>query len=188
MALNCVANGKVLRDGPFEQIWVQPAAGDAGGALGRGTWPPITCTMKAPRLPANTLDAMQGSYLGPGFSQAEIERRLSAAGAIFEVMEEPELLDATTTALVEGRPSAGFRVAWSLDRERSGNRSILGDPRSPQMQKTLNLQVKYRESFRPFAPSVLREDVQDWFEIDDRQPVHAARRRCRERPAPRDDR
>jgi carbamoyltransferase len=169
VALNCVANGKVLRDGCFEQIWVQPASGDAGGALGAAL---AACHLykKAPRLPANTLDAMQGSYLGPAFSQAEIERRLSEAGAKFEVMEEPELLDATTTALVEEKAVGWFQGRMEFGPRALGNRSILADPRSPSMQKTLNLRVKYRESFRPFAPSVLCEDVQDWFEIESDSP------------------
>jgi carbamoyltransferase len=169
VALNCVANGKVLRDGCFEQLWVQPASGDAGGALGAAL---AACHLykKAPRLPANTLDAMQGGYLGPAFSQAEIERRLSEAGAKFEVMEEAELLDATTTALVEEKAVGWFQGRMEFGPRALGNRSILGDPRSPSMQKTLNLRVKYRESFRPFAPSVLCEDVQDWFEIESDSP------------------
>src|SRR5712671_3847496 len=169
VALNCVANGKVLRDGCFEQLWVQPASGDAGGALGAAL---AACHLykKAPRLPANTLDAMQGSYLGPAFSQAEIERRLSEAGAKFEVMEEPELLNATTAALVEEKAVGWFQGRMEFGPRALGNRSILADPRSPNMQKTLNLRVKYRESFRPFAPSVLCEDVQDWFEIESDSP------------------
>jgi carbamoyltransferase len=113
---------------------------------------------------------MQGSYLGPAFSQAEIERRLSDAGAKFEVMEEPELLDATTTALVEEKAVGWFQGRMEFGPRALGNRSILADPRSPSMQKTLNLRVKYRESFRPFAPSVLCEDVQDWFEIESDSP------------------
>ena len=165
VTLNCVGNGKVLRDGCFEQLWVQPAAGDAGGALGAAL---AACHLykKAPRLPANTLDAMRGSYLGPAFSQAEIERRLNEAGAMFEVMEEPELLKATTAALVEEKAVGWFQGRMEFGPRALGNRSILADPRSPNMQKTLNLRVKYRESFRPFAPSVLCEDVQDWFEIE----------------------
>src|ERR1700720_3944420 len=118
VALNCVGNGEVLRDGCFEQRWVQPAAGDAGGALGAAL---AACHLykKAPRLPANTLDAMQGSYLGPAFSQAEIERRLNEAGAMFEVMEEPELLNATTAALVEEKA-----VGWFQGRMEFGPRAL----------------------------------------------------------------
>jgi carbamoyltransferase len=165
VALNCVANGKILRDGQFERIWVQPASGDAGGALGAAL---AACHLykRAARVPSNTLDAMHGAYLGPGFTQADIERRLMAAGAAFDVMEEPELLDLTIQSLVEEKAVGWFQGRMEFGPRALGNRSILADPRSPRMQRTLNLRVKYRESFRPFAPSVLREDVQDWFEID----------------------
>jgi carbamoyltransferase len=165
VALNCVANGKVLREGCFKGLWVQPASGDAGGALGAAL-AAFHLYKGGPRLPANTLDAMQGSFLGPAFSQAEIEGRLSEAGANFEVMEEPLLLDATTTALVEEKAVGWFQGRMEFGPRALGNRSILGDPRSPSMQKTLNLRVKYRESFRPFAPSVLAEEAGDWFEIE----------------------
>jgi carbamoyltransferase len=119
-----------------------------------------------PRLPLNALDAMQGCYLGPGFAQPDIERRLSAVGARFDTMVEPDLLDATTAALVEEKAVGWFQGRMEFGPRALGGRSILGDPRSPSMRKTLNLRVKYRESFRPFAPSVLREDVADWFEMD----------------------
>jgi len=165
VALNCVANGKVLRDACFERLWVQPAAGDAGGALGAAL-AAYYLYMSGTRSPANTLDAMQGSYLGPAFSQADVERRLTEAGAVFDLMDEPSLLDATTAALIEEKAVGWFQGRMEFGPRALGNRSILADPRSPSMQKTLNLRVKYRESFRPFAPSVLREDVQDWFEID----------------------
>jgi carbamoyltransferase len=165
VALNCVANGKVLREGCFENLWVQPASGDAGGALGAAL-AAYHQYKGGPRLPANTLDAMQGSYLGPAFLQAEIEGRLSEAGANFEVMEEVALLDATTTALVEEKAVGWFQGRMEFGPRALGNRSILADPRSPSMQKTLNLRVKYRESFRPFAPSVLAEEAGDWFEIE----------------------
>ena len=165
VALNCVANGKVLRDACFERLWVQPAAGDAGGALGAAL-AAYYLYMSGTRSPANTLDAMQGSYLGPAFSQVDVERRLTEAGAVFDLMDEPSLLDATTAALIEEKAVGWFQGRMEFGPRALGNRSILADPRSPSMQKTLNLRVKYRESFRPFAPSVLREDVQDWFEID----------------------
>ena len=165
VALNCVANGKVLRDACFERLWVQPAAGDAGGALGAAL-AAYYLYMSGTRSPTNTLDAMQGSYLGPAFSQADVERRLTEAGAVFDLMDEPSLLDATTAALIEEKAVGWFQGRMEFGPRALGNRSILADPRSPSMQKTLNLRVKYRESFRPFAPSVLREDVQDWFEID----------------------
>jgi carbamoyltransferase len=164
VALNCVANGKILRDGHFDRLWIQPAAGDAGGALGAAL-AAYHLYKKMPRLPLNALDAMQGCYLGPGFTQPEVERRLSAAGARFETMAEPELLQATTTALVEEKAVGWFQGRMEFGPRALGGRSILGDPRSPSMQKTLNLRVKYRESFRPFAPSVLREDVADWFDL-----------------------
>jgi carbamoyltransferase len=169
VALNCVANGKVLRDGSFERIWAQPAAGDAGGALGAAL-AAYHLYKKAPRLPFNTLDAMQGCYLGPGFAQPDIERRLAAVGARFEVMAEPALLDATTSALVEEKAVGWFQGRMEFGPRALGARSILGDARSPAMQKTLNLRVKYRESFRPFAPSVLREDVEDWFDLAEDSP------------------
>jgi carbamoyltransferase len=170
VALNCVANGKVLRDGSFEKIWVQPAAGDAGGALGAALAAHyLHCG--ATRLPlANRLDAMEGSYLGPQFAQSEIEQRLAAAGAVFDVLDEPALLDSATAALIEGKAVGWFQGRMEFGPRALGNRSILGDPRNPAMQRTLNLRVKYRESFRPFAPSVLREDVADWFELDDVSP------------------
>ena len=165
VALNCVANGKLLRDACFERLWVQPAAGDAGGALGAAL-AAYYLHRNAPRTLANTLDGMQGSYLGPAFSQHDVERRLTEVGAVFDLMDEPSLLDATTAALTEEKAVGWFQGRMEFGPRALGNRSILADPRSPSMQKTLNLRVKYRESFRPFAPSVLREDTQDWFEID----------------------
>jgi carbamoyltransferase len=169
VALNCVANGKILRDGHFERLWIQPAAGDAGGALGAAL-AAYHLYKKMPRLPLNALDAMQGCYLGPGFAQPDIERRLSAVGARFDTMVEPDLLDATTAALVEEKAVGWFQGRMEFGPRALGGRSILGDPRSPSMQKTLNLRVKYRESFRPFAPSVLREDVADWFDLAEDSP------------------
>ena len=170
VALNCVANGKVLRDGSFENIWIQPAAGDAGGALGAAL-SGYYLFQDRPRTLNGARDAMQGGYLGPAFSQDDIERRLTAAGAKFEVLEdENALLDATVDALVQEKAVGWFQGRMEFGPRALGARSILGDPRSPAMQKTLNLKVKYRESFRPFAPSVLREDVADWFELDDDSP------------------
>ena len=163
VALNCVANGKIVRDGKFEGVWVQPAAGDAGGALGAAL-AAYHLYLNNPRLPLNTLDAMGGCYLGPGFAQTEIERRLAACGAVFDVMNEAELIEATVDALIEEKAVGWHQGRMEFGPRALGNRSILGDPRSRTMQKTLNLRVKYRESFRPFAPSVLREDVADWFD------------------------
>jgi carbamoyltransferase len=158
-----------VRDGRFENVWVQPAAGDADGALGAAL-AAYYLHIGAPRPLSNTLDEMQGAYLGPAFSQEEIERRLAVAGAVFEVMDEPALLDATTDALIEEKAVGWYQGRMEFGPRALGNRSILGDPRSPAMQKMLNLKVKYRESFRPFAPSVLSEDVQDWFDLDSPSP------------------
>ena len=169
VALNCVANGKIVRDGKFERIWVQPAAGDAGGALGAAL-AVYHLYLKQPRLHHDALDSMQGSYLGPSFPQADIERRLTACGAVFDVMDEEELIELTVDALVEDKAVGWCQGRMEFGPRALGNRSILGDPRSRTMQKTLNLRVKYRESFRPFAPSVLREDVADWFDHDGDSP------------------
>jgi carbamoyltransferase len=169
VALNCVANGKIVRDGKFEGVWVQPAAGDSGGALGAALAAYHT-HLNRPRLRLVGLDAMEGSYLGPRFTQTEIERRLTAAGAVFEVMSETDLIEATVDALIEDKAVGWHQGRMEFGPRALGNRSILGDPRSPTMQKTLNLRVKYRESFRPFAPSVLREDVTDWFDHDGDSP------------------
>ncbi len=169
VALNCVANGKIVRDGKFDAIWVQPAAGDAGGALGAAL-SAYHLYLNQPRLPLNTLDAMQGCYLGPGFAQTDIERRLAACGAVFEVIDDKALIDAAVDALIEEKAVGWHQGRMEFGPRALGNRSILGDPRSRTMQKTLNLRVKYRESFRPFAPSVLREDVADWFDYDGDSP------------------
>jgi len=169
VALNCVANGKVLRDGVFDNIWVQPAAGDAGGALGAALTA-MHLFQGQPRITNGALDSMSGSYLGPDFAQDEIERRLSAAGAVFEVLGGADLLEATVDALVAEKAVGWFQGRMEFGPRALGNRSILGDPRSPNMQKTLNLRVKYRESFRPFAPSILAEDVSDWFELERESP------------------
>ena len=169
VALNCVANGKILQDAKFENIWVQPAAGDAGGALGAAL-----CAyhrfQHQPRNVNGAMDSMRGSYLGPGYAQDEIERRLGAAGAKFEMLDDDAMIETTADALVAEKAVGWFQGRMEFGPRALGGRSILGDPRSPTMQKTLNLRVKYRESFRPFAPSVLREDVADWFEIDDDSP------------------
>jgi carbamoyltransferase len=164
VALNCVANGKVLRDRAFDHIWVQPAAGDAGGALGAALL--AHYAHGGERRRGVLGDAMNGSYLGPAYHQEDIERRLAAAGARFTVLSDQDLIKTTATALTEGKAAGWFQGRMEFGPRALGGRSILGDPRSPTMQKLLNLKVKYRESFRPFAPSVLREDLEDWFEID----------------------
>ncbi len=169
VALNCVANGKVLRDGAFDALWVQPAAGDAGGALGAAL-SAYHGFRGEPRRLNGALDAMAGSYLGPTYAQPDIERRLSEAGARFRAVDDDTLIAETADALVGGKAVGWFQGRMEFGPRALGARSILGDPRSPTMQKVLNLKVKYRESFRPFAPSVLREDVADWFELDGDSP------------------
>jgi carbamoyltransferase len=168
VALNCVANGKVLRDGSFENIWIQPAAGDAGGAVGAAL-AAHHIFKDRPRM-TNGADGMSGSFLGPSFPQAEIERRMTAAGARFAVLAEEEMIEATAQALAAQKAVGWFQGRMEFGPRSLGARSILGDPRSPGMQKNLNLKVKYRESFRPFAPAVLREDVSDWFDLDSDSP------------------
>ncbi|MGP0628990.1 carbamoyltransferase family protein [Nitrospina sp. 32_T5] len=183
VALNCVANGRVLRDGAFERIWIQPASGDAGGALG-AAYCAYHLHAGNPRRTGIALDGMRGAFLGPEFSQEEIQARLDAAGAQFAVMEEGEMIDACAEALAEGRAVGWFQGRMEFGPRALGNRSILADPRSPDMQATLNLKVKNRESFRPFAPSVLREEVARYFEMDTDSPymmlvAKVARRRRR---------
>ena len=169
VALNCVANGKVLRDGAFDHIWIQPAAGDAGGSVGAAL-----CAYHLykgqPRAANGALDGMKGSYLGPAFAQDDIESRLRGAGSRFDVVGDDAVIEQTAAALVAQKAVGWFQGRMEFGPRALGARSILGDPRSPSMQKTLNLRVKYRESFRPFAPAVLREDVADWFELDEDSP------------------
>jgi len=168
VALNCVANGKLLRDGQFDDIWIQPAAGDAGGALGAAL--AVHHLHLGQSRSADGRDRMRGSYLGPEFAQADIERRLTAAGAKFQVLGDAELYQAGATALTQEKALGWFQGRMEFGPRALGGRSILGDARSPAMQSVLNLKVKYRESFRPFAPAVLREDVADWFELDGDSP------------------
>ena len=166
VALNCVANGKVLRDGQFDDIWVQPAAGDAGGALGAALLASHRL-LGAPR-PANGngADAMRGALLGPAFDEAAIRAELESAGANFETLTDAELIATTAAALDAGETVGWFQGRMEFGPRALGNRSILADPRCAEMQRTLNLKVKFRESFRPFAPSVLRDEVAAWFELD----------------------
>ena len=165
VALNCVANGKLLRENIFDNIWIQPAAGDAGGALGAAL-AAYHLMLKGPRHVTPSRDAMKGSYLGPEFSSTDVAERLAQSGAVFSMHTDDEITDLTAQALADGKA-----VGWHCGRmefgpRALGARSIIADPRSASMQKTLNLKVKYRESFRPFAPSVLREDVSQWFEMN----------------------
>jgi len=163
VALNCVANGKVLRDGRFENVWIQPAAGDAGGAIGSAL--AAYHLFKSQPRKIVGVDGMSGAFLGPHFEQAEIERRLIAAGAQFVALGESEMIEATAQSLAGQKAVGWFQGRMEFGPRSLGARSILGDPRSPGMQKNLNLKVKFRESFRPFAPAVLREDVAEWFDL-----------------------
>jgi carbamoyltransferase len=169
VALNCVANGKVLRDGAFRNVWVQPASGDAGGALGAAL-AAHHLHLKKPRAVSAGLDAMRGSYLGPQFAQSDIEVRLSKMGAKFSVATDNDMLARTVDSLVAGDAVGWFQGRMEFGPRALGARSILGDPRNPEMQKNLNLKIKFRESFRPFAPSILAEDVADYFEHDTASP------------------
>lgn len=164
VALNCVANGKLLRDRAFKKIWIQPAAGDAGGALGAAlaAWHTFLDKPRTPMAP----DAMHGSYLGPEFTPADTEARLQRAGARFTTCDEHTVIEETANALSRGEAVGWMQGRMEFGPRALGARSILADPRSPTMQRTLNLKTKYRESFRPFAPSVLREDVAEWFAFD----------------------
>jgi carbamoyltransferase len=165
VALNCVANGKILRDGRFKNVWVQPAAGDAGGALGAAlaVWHQH---LGQERKLNGSRDLMDGSFLGPAYAQSDVEQRLAGAGARFTVVSDDDVIEKTATSLAAGEAVGWMQGRMEFGPRALGARSILGDPRSPTMQKTLNLRVKYRESFRPFAPAVLREDLSEWFELD----------------------
>ena len=163
VALNCVVNGIILRRKIFDNIWIQPAAGDAGGALGAAlsTW---YLHHSKERVASRERDAMKGAYLGPEFTDAEVEAELTACGATFKKLSEDKLIDTVATALAGEKAVGWMQGRMEFGPRALGGRSIIADPRSPIMQKQLNLKVKYRESFRPFAPSVLREDVSEWFE------------------------
>jgi len=164
VALNCVANGRILNDGAFQEIWIQPAAGDAGGALGAALalWHK---ELENPRV-INPRDSMRGAYLGPEYSDEQISGELAAAGAVFHELSDVDLISKSAQALSESKATGWFQGRMEFGPRALGCRSILGDPRSESTQKILNMKVKYRESFRPFAPSVLREDLSSWFELD----------------------
>ena len=165
VALNCVANGKILREGPFESLWIQPAAGDAGGALGVAQliW---HRHRKQPRVTVPGKDSMQGAYLGPEFAPQEIEGFLKAQGAVYERLDRDAVIQRTAQILAEEKIVGWFNGRMEFGPRALGGRSILGDPRSPRMQAQMNIKIKFREGFRPFAPSVLRERVSDYFEMD----------------------
>jgi carbamoyltransferase len=168
VALNCVANGKILKEKIFDNIWIQPAAGNAGGSLGAALalW---HIEQKEPRK-INPNDSMQGSYLGPEYAQGEIEKELEKIGAVYQIKTEEDLIDCTAEDLSKGEAIGWFQGRMEFGPRALGGRSILGDPRSEIMQKNLNLKVKYRESFRPFAPSILKEDLIEWFDISEDSP------------------
>jgi carbamoyltransferase len=165
VALNCVGNGRLLREGPFKRLWIQPAAGDAGGALGVA----LTIYHKVlgnERHHRSEGDSMHGSYLGPAFSDDEIESFLTSVGAVAEKLPVPELIDRTARALADEKVVGWLQGRMEFGPRSLGDRSILGDPRSRKMQSIMNLKIKFRESFRPFAPSVLREHLTEYFELD----------------------
>ena len=169
VALNCVANGILSREKIFDNIWIQPAAGDAGGALGAALsiW---YLHHRKDRIASTERDAMKGAYLGPEFTDTEIEAELIACGAQFKKLSEAEMIEEVASALADEKAIGWMQGRMEFGPRALGGRSIIADPRSPVMQKQLNLKVKYRESFRPFAPSVLKEDVADWFEHDSDSP------------------
>ncbi len=168
VALNCVANGRVWREGSFQDIWIQPAAGDAGGAVGAALaiWHQYN---EQPRL-SDGRDKMQGAYLGPQFTEAEIESYLERVGANYQRLEDEELMPRVAAILASENVVGWFQGRMEFGPRALGSRSIIGDPRSSKMQSVMNLKIKYRESFRPFAPSVLAERVADYFEIDRSSP------------------
>jgi carbamoyltransferase len=186
VALNCVANGRILREGPFRELWIQPAAGDAGGSLGAAlaVWHQV---LDKPRAPAGR-DAMQGAYLGPSFSDAEVAQRLSAFGAVSELLSEPEMLDRVAELIAQDRVVGWFQGRMEFGPRALGARSILGDARSPRMQAVMNKKIKFREGFRPFAPVVLAEHAAEWFDLGCESPymllvATVARDRWLPRPA-----
>jgi carbamoyltransferase len=187
VALNCVGNGRILREGPFDQIWIQPAAGDAGGALGvalsiwhkhlrqprqsaeaLGTWQRPS-TVAAPSIPKYA-DGMNGSYLGPRYSEAEIQAAVDKGGWIAKRLDPAVLADTVAAHLASEKVVGLMQGRMEFGPRALGARSILGDARSPKMQSVMNLKIKYRESFRPFAPAVLREHVAEWFDLDGDSP------------------
>ncbi len=165
VALNCVANGVLLREGLFENIWIQPAAGDAGGSLGAAL-AAYHIAHGQPRKLSAAGDAMLGAYLGPSFAQKEIREALDAASANYEEVDEVEIVERTAHALADGQAVGWMQGRMEFGPRALGARSILADPRSPSVQKQLNLKIKFREGFRPFAPSVLREHLEEWFDLD----------------------
>lgn len=169
VALNCVGNGRILRETPFEKVWIQPAAGDGGGAVGAAlsVWHHY---LGNERTVSQRSDAMSGSYLGPSYDGHEIRRVLDEKGAVYSEPPENEMLDLTAREIANGSVVGWFQGRMEFGPRALGGRSILGDPHSPEMQKRMNLKIKFRESFRPFAPSVIRERASEYFEMDDASP------------------
>jgi carbamoyltransferase len=169
VALNCVANGRLLREGPYKNIWIQPAAGDAGGAIGAAlsAWHQY---LDKPRKLKNGTDTMRGAYLGPRFTTDEIRHYLDSVGASYQQLEDSVLLPKLAKILAEENVVGWFQGRMEFGPRALGGRSIIGDPRSPKMQSVMNLKIKYRESFRPFAPAIVSERVSDFFDIDHASP------------------
>ena len=169
VALNCVTNGKILKEKLFKNIWIQPAAGDAGGSIGAALalWHK---ELNHSRLPSNNRDGMYGSYLGPSWDDNQIKEKLDEFGAVYEKSNTEQMINKVALLLSEGKAIGWFQGRMEFGPRALGNRSILADPRLDKMQKTLNLKVKYRESFRPFAPSILKEEVNNWFELEEESP------------------
>ena len=168
VALNCVANGKILESKIFDKIWIQPASGDAGGSLGAALALWYNEFKNSRLLPKE--DNMQGSYLGPEYSNEQIKNDLDKLGARFEILDDDDLIDRTTDDLKNDKAIGWFQGRMEFGPRALGNRSIIGNPQSENMQKNLNLKVKFRESFRPFAPSILLDDAPEWFNIDEKSP------------------
>ena len=168
VALNCVANAKILESGYFKNLWIQPAAGDAGGAIGAAlsVWHKELKKIRK----VNKSDSMKGSFLGPEYNQTDVENLLTKSGAKYDVYSEKEIIDLTVESLKKGKAVGWFQGKMEFGPRALGSRSIIADPRSEKMQKLLNLKVKYRESFRPFAPSILREEVNNWFDLNNDSP------------------
>jgi carbamoyltransferase len=169
VALNCVANGRLLREGPFKRLWIQPAAGDAGSAVGVALLVHHRY-FEHKRVVVNGRDSMQGALLGPEFSDDEIEAFLKSVGAVYRRLDRDRLIREVATLLAAESVVGWFQGRMEFGPRALGNRSILGDPRSPRMQAEMNLKIKFREGFRPFAPSVLRERVNEYFELDGDSP------------------
>lgn len=169
VALNCVGNGRLLREGPFKRLWIQPASGDAGGALGVAqlVW---HRQMNQPRVASGTTDSMKGAYLGPAYTESEIREYLDSVGAPYVRLDDEAMCTQVATELADGKIIGWFDGRMEFGPRSLGARSILGDPRNPKMQADMNLKIKFREGFRPFAPSVLRERAAEWFELDAESP------------------